>query len=97
MKVMKTSMVAAALAILSLCAVATAQADLITNGDFETTTGWGAPGTTSYPPSWGDVLSTGYSNAAAQQGTPNAIGGNTSAYMPTAVTTLHIRFPTLAT
>lgn len=59
-----------------------AHAAVLTNGDFEDTTGWGASGTTSFPPGWDDAI-LGRKNAADQQTGVNAIGGSgTSAFMP---------------
>jgi len=64
-------------------AAATAQAEMMCNGDFEDLTGWGAPGTDDTPNCWTPDTSQGRKNPAAQQSGANAIGGSgTSAYMP---------------
>jgi hypothetical protein len=58
-------------------------AALITNGDFEDTTGWniGDAGTDGFPPGWS--TDQGRKNAADPQSGADAIGGSgTSAYMP---------------
>lgn len=60
---------------------ATARAEeLVTNGDFEDTTGWGAAGDFDYPPGWQHF--TFKPNAMEQQGGGNQIGGMTSAFVP---------------
>ena len=80
---MRISCVAMAV-VLTLCLTASSQAvNLLVNGDFEDTTGWGDVGTFQTPDGWysgGD--STRKNPADIQQGTA-AIGGmGTSAYMP---------------
>lgn len=56
--------------------------DLLANGDFEITTGWGAVGSTNFPLDW-DNGWLARCNAAAQQAGANAIGGSgVSAFMP---------------
>ena len=65
----------------------TAHANLVTNGDFEDTTGWGEnPGEQGHPPGWEDGLAATAVNPAGQQDGANAIGGSgTSAYLSSAV------------
>lgn len=61
-----------------------AQANLIINGDFENTVGWGAPGDVgAFPFGWGSISAGATRNAAAQQSGSIAIGGaGTSAFIP---------------
>ncbi len=65
----------------------TAHANLVTNGDFEDTTGWGEnPGEQGHPPGWEDGLAASAVNPAGQQEGANAIGGSgTSAYLSSTV------------
>jgi hypothetical protein len=67
-----------------------AQANIVTNGDFENTAGWGAIGAanTAAPAGWRDGAAA-RANAAGQQSGANAIGGSgTSAYLPANLTTV---------
>jgi len=66
----------------SLSSSALAQ-NLLLNGDFEDTEGWGLPGTDDAPKHWTPDTSQGRKNPALQQSGTDAIGGSgTSAFMP---------------
>jgi len=57
-------------------------ASVIVNGDFENTNGWQAAGSEDgLPPGWTTTIPA-RNNAASIQSAPNAISGNTSAFMP---------------
>ncbi|MBN1590613.1 MAG: PEP-CTERM sorting domain-containing protein [Pirellulales bacterium] len=62
--------------------VASADVNLLTNGDFEDLTGWGLPGTVDTPANWIPSLDLERKNPTSQQSGVNAIGGSgTSAFM----------------